>query len=251
MRTIALSCMALFLVSEACTHAADSPDPPLAEKRLPVSTLVREDIFSGWRANDMDRYARAEKNIEVLLEQRPNEKAELLAWKGGTKLYRAILALEEGKPEEFERGYQESLDLFTEAKKLGPKHPAVAAIVGGSYVFFGDRLPEKYREAAWAAGYDNYNILWQMQGRAIERLPLHIRGELLAGLAQSAQRTGRAEEAAGHLDKIIEVLPDTGYERVAKQWKADPASVGKSNISCKSCHNDGRLSERLAKLKDK
>ena len=86
MRTIAMSCVVLFLVSEAF---GDSPDPPLADKRLPVSTLVREDVFSGWRANDLERYARAEKNIDLLLEQRPGEKAELLAWKGGTKLYRA------------------------------------------------------------------------------------------------------------------------------------------------------------------
>jgi tetratricopeptide (TPR) repeat protein len=248
MRTIAMSFVVLVLVSEAL---GESPDPPLAEKRLPVSTLVREDVFSGWRANDMERYARAEKNIDLLLEQRPGEKAELLAWKGGTKLYRALLALEAGKTDEFERTYQESVDLFAEAKKLGPKHPAVAAIVGGSYVLFGDRLPEKYRPAAWTAGYDNYQTLWKMQGGAVDRLPLHIRGELLAGLAQSSERTGRKEELTEYLDKIIEVLPDTGYERVAKQWKADPAAAGKGNISCKSCHNEGRLSERLAKLQDK
>jgi len=102
--------------------------------------------------------------------------------------------------------------------------------------------------AAWAAGYDNYQILWKLQGRAVDRLPLHIRGELLAGLAQSAQRTGRKEEVDEYLDKIIEVLPDTGYERVAKQWKADPLVAAKSNISCKSCHTAGRLSDRMAKL---
>jgi len=228
-----------------------SPDPPISDTRLPVSTLVREDVFAGWRANDMERYARGEKNIDLLLEQRPGERAELLAWKGGTKLYRGLLALEAGKNEEFEDYYQATLELFAEAKKLSPQHPAVAAIVGGSYVLFGDRLPEKYQAAAWAAGYDNYQILWKLQGRAVDRLPLHIRGELLAGLAQSAQRTGRKEQLDEYLDKIIEVLPDTGYERVAKQWKADPVAAGKSNISCKSCHSEGRLASRIAKLEDK
>jgi hypothetical protein len=80
---------------------------------------------------------------------------------------------------------------------------------------------------------------------------VHIRGELLAGLAQSADRTGRKEERDKYLDKIIEVLPDTGYERIAKQWKADPQSAANTNISCKSCHTEGRLAERIAKLKDK
>ncbi len=248
MRAIILSCLVVCLMGDAF---GQSPEPPLSDKRLAVSTLVREDVFAGWREDDMKRFARAEKNIDELLEQRPTAKAELLAWKGGTKLYRAVLARDAGKTEDFERYYQETLELFAEAKQLGPKHPAVAAIVGGSFVQFGDRLPDNYRAAAWTEGYDNYRILWQQQGGGVARLPVHLRGELLAGLAQTAERTGRKEERDGYLDKIIEVLPDTGYERVAKQWKADPQAAANSTISCKSCHAEGRLSERIAKLKDK
>jgi tetratricopeptide (TPR) repeat protein len=248
MRTIVLSCLVL---SGFGIAFGESPDPPLDNARLPVSTLVREDIFAGWQENDMVRYARAEKNIEQLLNDRPRERTALLAWKGGTKLYRAVVAREAGNDAEFERYYQETIDLFAEAKKLGPRHPVVNAVVGGSFVLFGDRLPEKYREAAWAAGYENYQALWKMQGQGLDRLPLHIRGELLAGVAQSAHRTGRQEECNEFLDKIIEKLPDTGYEREAKAWKADPAAAGKGNISCKSCHDEGRLADRLAKLNGK
>jgi tetratricopeptide (TPR) repeat protein len=248
MRTLVCSCLALFLVGDAF---AQSPEPPLAETRLPVSTLVREDIFAGWRADDMERYARAEKNIELLLEQRPKERAELLAWKGGTKIYRAVLAREADKADECERYYQEALHLFTEAQELAPKNPAVAAIVGGSYVLFADRLPEKYRAAAWTVSYDSYQTLWKLQGQALEHLPMHIRGELLAGLVQSAERTGHKEEHIEYLDKILDTLPDTAYARIAKQWKADPALAAQGNISCKSCHNDGRLADRMARLKDK
>jgi hypothetical protein len=248
MRTIVWCCLFGFLVGDAF---GQSPEPPLSDMRLPVSTLVREDVFAGWRANDMERYARAERNIDLLLEQRPKSRADLLAWKGGTRLYRAVLAHEADSSEEFERLYQESLDLFAEAKKLGPKQPVVAAVVGGSYVLFADRLPEKYRAAAWSESYGNYQILWQQQGQVLDRLPTHIRGELLAGLAQSAERTGRKEEFDEYLDKIIEVLPDTSYERVAKQWKADPQVAVGANISCKSCHAEGRLAARIANLEDK
>jgi hypothetical protein len=248
MRAIAWSSVALFSVAGAF---AEAPEPPLDDVRLAVSTLVREDVFAGWMENDMERYAQGEKNIDLLLEQRPRARAELLSWKGGTKLYRAVLAREAGKDEEFEKYYKEATDLFAEAKQLAPKHPAVAAIVGGSYVLFADRLPEKYRADAWSQSYDNYQILWKQQSGAVARLPLHIRGELLAGVAQSAQRTGRTEELAGYLDKIIEVLPGTGYEKTAKAWKADPAAAVTSNISCQSCHTEGRLGERLAKLKAK
>ena len=248
MRTIVLSCLVVLLAGNAF---GQSPDPPISDTRLHISTLLREDVFAGWRENDLDRFARAEKNIDLLLEQRPRGKAELLAWKGATQLYRAVLAREADQTEEFERCYQETRDLFAEAKKLAPKHPAVAAIVGGSYVFFADRLPEKYRDAAWSVSYDNYQVLWKQQAPALDRLPLHIRGELLAVLAQSAQRTGRKEELDEFLDKIIEVLPDSQYESVAKQWKADPLAAATGNISCKYCHDAGRLSARIARLEGK
>lgn len=245
MRALLVCCL---VACVAATAVGQSPDPPLDNARLPVSTLVREDIFAGWQQNDMQRYARAEKNIEQLLNDRPRERTALLAWKGGTKLYRAVMAQEAGNSEEFERYYQEAIDLFAEAKKLGPRHPVVNAVVGGSFVLFGDRLPEKYRAAAWAAGYENYQALWKMQGQAVDRLPMHIRGELLAGVAQSAHRTGRVEECNEFLDKIIEKLPDTGYASEAQAWKADPAAMGKGNLSCKACHDEGRLADRLAKL---
>ncbi len=243
MRAIVWSCAIVFLARAAFSQ---SPEPPLSDTRLAVSTLVREDVFAGWLENDMDRYARGEKNIDLLLEQRPRAKAELLAWVGGTRLYRAVLAHEAGKSEEFERQYQESLDAFAEAKKLGPKHPAVAAIVGGSYVVFADRLPEKYRAVAWSEGYDNYQILWGQQARLVDQLGVHIRGELLAGLAQTAERTGHKDQRDEYLEKIIKLLPDTDYERVAKQWQTDPQAAASGNISCKSCHSAGRLAERIA-----
>lgn len=253
MHAVVFGCVVLLLVSQAW---ADSPEPPLGENRLTVSTLVREDIFSGWQDDDMERYARAERNIEQLLKDRPVERAELLAWKGGTRLYRAVLALEAGKKDEFDRGYQETLDLFKEARELAPKGQpvamvTVAAVVGGSYALFADRLPEKYRPAAWAVSYEQYQLLWKFQADALQHLPVHIRGELLAGLAQSAERTGRKEQRDEYLEKIVALLPGTGYEKVAKEWKADPAAAAKGNISCKTCHNAGRLENKLAQLKDK
>ncbi len=65
----------------------------------------------------------------------------------------------------------------------------------------------------------------------------------------SAQRTGRTDELAKYLDKIIEVAGDTPYGTVAKKWKSDPASAASSSITCMSCHDDGKLSAKMAALK--
>lgn len=242
----------IFLVVLFVTVAmAQSPEPPLSDTRLTIHTLVREDIFAGFLTDNMDRLVRGEKNIQALLEKRPSAKAELLAWQGGATLYRAVRAHENNRGEEFQQKYQQALGLFSQALQLGPNNSGVAAVIGGSYVIFGDRLPKENRAAAWSQTYDSYQVLWKQQGPVVDKLPVHLRGELLGGLAQAALRTGRTEEAAQHLDKILAVLSNTPYEPIAKKWKADPKSAANTSITCMSCHESGRLAAHLKALNNK
>ena len=238
----------LVLVVLVTAAAAQSPGPSLSDSRLSVNTLLREDIFSGFLAGDMERFARGEKNIELLLEQRPAVKPTLLAWKALASLYRAVLANESNHPAEFQQYYQKALDLFAEANKLGPMDGGVIAVTGGSYVVLADRLPKEYRAAAWSQAFDSYKTLWKFQAGGLDMLPVHLRGELLAGLAQSAQRTGHTEEMNQSLDKIIAVLADTPYERMAKRWKANPTVAASASITCLTCHDAGRLTARVSAL---
>ena len=227
---------------------AQSPEPPISDTRLSIHTLVREDIFAGFLTDDMARFARGEKNVDLLLEKRPAAKSELLAWKGGAALYRAVSAYENKRMDEFQQKYQQALELFSQSRQTSPQNGGAAAVIGGSYVVFADRLPKENRAAAWAQAYDAYQLLWKFQASSVEKLPMHIRGELLGGLAQSAQRTGRAEEATQYVDKILTVLRDTPYEPVARKWKADPKAATNSSMTCLSCHDAGRLAPRLASL---
>lgn len=245
MRVLKSAVLALVLVPAL---AAQGPDPLLSDTRLTVHTLLREDIFAGFMNNQMNRLAQAEQNIEVLLKQRPDQRASLLAWKAGASLYRAVVAHESGQADEFARLYKEARDGFAEAATLAPRHDGVAAITGGSMVVFADRLPEAHRAAAWSVAYDNYSLLWKQQGAQIEQLPVHFKGEVLAGLTQSAQRTGRQDEAAQHLDKMLTLLLNTPYLETAQRWKADPASAATTRLTCKNCHNPGRLASRLKAL---
>ena len=228
--------------------AAQSPDPPLSDTRLTVHTLVREDMFAGFLENDMTRFERGERNIDALLEQRPGDRANLLAWKGSGALYRAVRAHEAGNTADFQKHFEQARANFAEASKLPSGNDGVFAIIGGSISVFGDRLPQDVRAAAWSQAYDAYSLLWKFQGAGVDKLPVHFRGELLAGLAQAAQRTGRTQETAEYLDRLITSLAGTPYEAEAKRWKEDPASAANSRITCKNCHNPGRLSARLRSL---
>ncbi len=229
--------------------AAQSPQSPLGDSRISVNTLLREDLFSGFLADDMDRLSRGEKNAQLLLDQRPDEKPITLAWIALARMYRAVRANEHNQPEDCQKYYRQGFDLFAEAEKLGPGNPGVAAIHGGTYLVLADRLPKEYRAAAWSQAYDSYRLLWKYQSGAVAQLPVHLRGELLSGLAQTAQRTGHPEEQAQYVDKIIAVLANTPYEQAAKQWKSHPETASNTSIACMSCHDAGRLAARVASLK--
>jgi hypothetical protein len=227
---------------------AQTPDTLLADKRLTVHTLLREDVFAGWMSDSMNRLARAEQNIEVLLKERPEQRANLIAWRSGVALYRAAAAHEAGKTAEFNQYFQKARDGFAEAAAFSDGNDGVAPITGGSYALFADRLPAEHRAAAWEQAWTSYSILWKQQGAGIENMPLHFKGEVLAGMAQSAQRTGRTKEASEFLDRMLALLANTPYETTAKKWKADPASAATTNLTCQNCHAPGRLSARLAAL---
>jgi hypothetical protein len=241
--------LAVVLLSAAtAVAAAQSPEPPLSDTRLTVHTLLREDVFAGFLSNDMTRFERAERNAAALLDQRPDQRGNIRAWQGGMRLYRAVRAHEAGSSQEFQRLYGETRDLFGEAQRATSGNEAVPAIVGGSLVVFGDRLPPGERANAFAQAYDAYMMLWKVQAPAIDKMPPHFSGELLAGLAQSAQRTGRADESAQWVDKMLVVLQNTPYEATARKWKEQPQSAAASSVACKTCHEPGRLAPTISRL---
>jgi tetratricopeptide (TPR) repeat protein len=245
MRTAAAFLLVLMTSTAVWTQ---SPEPPLADTRLSVHTLVREDIFAGFLQGDLTRLARAEKNIEAMLASRPDARAPLLAWQGATALTRAAIAHDAKRSDEFQRQHRRAIDLFEEAMRLGPNDVGVFAITGGTQASVADRLPAAERAAGWQLAYTAYQRLWQMQGDAIDKLPLHHKGELLAGLAQSAQRTGRTGEVGQQLDRILAQAPDSIYARRAQEWKSNPASMAQAKLTCQTCHAPGTLAARIAEV---
>ena len=246
MRTALLTLGFVAAISSAIP--AQAPEPPLADTRLTVHTLVREDIFAGFLQNDLTRLARAEKNLEQLLASRPADRASILAWQGSVALTRAALANEAKQPDQFRQQYRRAQDLFAEAMKLGPDNVGVFAITGGTQTSVADRLPPQERAAGWELGYTAYQRLWKLQEQGIEKLPLHHKGEVLSGLAQAAQRTGRTEEANAQVERMLVLLPDTPYAARARQWKEDPAARTTTKLTCQTCHAAGTLVARLAEV---
>ena len=135
----AFSSLVLMFVVAIGAAKAQSPEPPLSDTRLTVHTLLREDVFAGFMANDMVRFARAERNIEQLLKDRPDQRGNLLAWKAAATMHRAVLAHEAGNSDEFLKQLHAARAVFAEAAKQTSGNEGAAAITGGTYTVFADR----------------------------------------------------------------------------------------------------------------
>jgi hypothetical protein len=227
---------------------AQAPAPPLGDTRLTVHTLLREDIFAGFLQNDLARLGRAERNADALLASRPAERAPLLAWQGSMALTRAAQAYEAGRLDEFRRQHQRAQALFADAMKRGPDTVGVFAIIGGSEASIADRLPAAERQAGWELAYAAYQHLWKLQSHILEKLPVHHKGEVLSGLAQSADRTGRSEEAAAQVERIVTLLPDTAYAARAREWQENRSRRATATLTCQTCHAPGTLAARIAEV---
>lgn len=240
----------LALILAGAVAAQTVAEIPLTDPRLGISTLVREDLFAGYLANDKTRFARGEETLDKLLTLRPNNRADILAWQGGDKIYEAVSAWEAGRAADYARLYRQGMDLLAEAKRLDRGDSGAAAVTGGVMMLFADRLAPDDRAAAWTVAYDSFQALKKAQPRP-EVLPLHFRGELMAGLVESSQRTGHTDEMAEALDHMLVLTKGTPYEAAAQQWKDNPTVAATSSLGCKSCHDAGRLAPSLARLAPK
>jgi hypothetical protein len=118
---------------------------PIFDPRLSTGAILREDVFAAYLANDMERLQRAERNLEALLQQRPSQKAGLIAWQASAEIYRAVRAHEENRPDRFEHHNSRARALFSGVARLNPESVGEAIITAGSYVILESRLPEQYR----------------------------------------------------------------------------------------------------------
>lgn len=217
-----------------------------------TSTWVREDLFAGFLVKDAQRFAQGEAKLEEILATNPKA-ADAIAWKGGARLHRAALAHEAGDAAQFRQHYQEALGYFRQAAELGLNNPnaqGVRAITGGSWTVMAERLPEPERRYAYTQIRENYAALKELQKKEFDQLPVHLRGEVLAGLAQAAQRLGQ-NDFIQRVKDVVAQVPGSIYATRAQKWLDNPASAAKTSMTCQTCHEPGKLAPTLERLKAK
>jgi len=210
-----------------------------------VDWLVREDIFAGMLDNDR---VRMEKGLETLnAVGRHYSEANVFAWRYATETVKAVWAHEAKDSVEFNRHYGLALTYLDQSRKsVTGETAAIPEIFEGAVmVVMADRLPEVLRKGAWERCYKAYAKLDELQGGFLDKMQMHMKGEVLAGLAASAFRTGREEELIKTLERMQVSLAKTPYALVAKKWADEPESRSKVKMACISCHEPNRLGSRV------
>jgi hypothetical protein len=219
-----------------------------AEQRLSLHWLVREDIFAGLLANDKARLEKGVKTLDSVAAF--YEETDVMAWRFGAETMRAVWAHEEGRTEDFRRHYSLAMTYLDRCRATakGEKLGIPEIFEGGVYVVSADRLPESLRAGAWERAYQSYKRLNELEASRVDRLPLHMKGEVIAGLAVATQRTGRNAELSAALETVRQKLPGTVYAKAAEKWMADPESAGKVRLACLTCHEPNTLGPKLNQL---
>lgn len=215
---------------------------------LTVSTWVREDIFAGFLAGELPQFEKGMEKLEAILAANPRA-GDALAWRAGGRVYLAVRALEAGDRAGFDKLFAQAQADFAQAPKVAAPDEmgAVLAVKGGTFAILADRLPAGLRREGWTAVRDNYGALREAQKAVFDRLPLHMRGEVLAGLAQAEQRLNGESGAA--LAELMKTLPESVYAKRAQRWQEKPELAAKSSLTCQTCHEAGRLAPVLARQK--
>lgn len=234
-RLLLMSCLVLGTVSA-------QPKPEGAV----VSTTIREDVFAGLLAGDLERLNIRMDKLRAALKQDPNA-VGAIAWLGGGELVLAVHAHEENKPADFTAHYEAAIRYFADAERIAPKNVGIYDISGAMWDSLGDRLPAPLRAAAFESAYRSWETALTLSQDRLDSMKPHGHGEMLAGLAHAAQRTGRTEESRQRLKEMAAALPGTAFEERAQKWLAQPGLIAKTSVSCQSCHQPERLSSVMTK----
>jgi hypothetical protein len=198
---------------------------------------VRQDFFAGF-SGDKVAFERAMKAAEAAIAESPNDSAEALAWHGA-----GLLSLSGPK---FQQGdFAGGADLWTKAEtemdqagKLDPKNPAVLIPRAAAWFAASRFTPPQMGTPVLMKAIADYETVYEVQKSYFDKLDIHMRSELLFGLADGNARLGESAKAREWFGKLAALGPKSGHLEQAEAFlKGDKYEV--KGIGCAGCHSAG------------
>jgi hypothetical protein len=218
---LTIGLLALLVVAPVVLAQPPAAPPPAStptgEKAARFDYLVRADFFAGMRG-DRARFERAMRLCEETLAREPRH-AEAMVWYGSGLLVLAGQSFRSGDAARGRELWERGLGTMADAVALAPDRVAVLIPRGATLLLAARQIPPG--AVVGDTGLEQRPALEKalaLQTPYFERLSLHARGELLAGLVEGWHQLGRDETARAYLERMVAELDGSGYQARAKAW---------------------------------
>jgi len=235
----------LFLLAIPLLPATDELVKP---DKITISTWVREDLFAGWIANDANTLERGVRKLDRYLQDHPDDPTAL-SWKFLAASFWMREARRKGDDAAWRRHLADARDLREKIFARDPQDPGPYIIVGSMLVDVAYFAPPDDRAWMYRDGRELLNKVPGLQTKYFDTLPPHMRGELWAQIAYASDRLGDTAGRDRVLNEMLTKLAGSPYEARARAWQKEGALANEKQYLCISCHEPGRLTPTLARLK--
>ena len=215
----------------------------VAAMLLPVSVLfgaghfddkVRNDFFAGF-AGDRPALERAMAAAEEAIQGDPHSAAEAKAWHGSGLLFYSGQKFQLGDVATGSQLWSQAIAEMDEAGKMEPDNPAVLIPRAAAWFVASRNSPEDMGKPVLEKALADYEHVYDLQKGFFDRLDIHMRSELLFGLADGYARDDQPEKARAWFEKIAALGPQGGHYEQARQYlNGEKYSV--TGIGCVGCH---------------
>ena len=199
-----------------------------------IDEKVRNDFFAGF-AGDNPALERGMRLSGDAIALDPNGSAEALAWHGGGLLFLAGLKFQQGDIAAGGELWGKGSAEMEKAGVMEPDNPAVLIPRAAVWFAASRTAPPQMSKPILAKAIADYEHVYDLQKSYFDSLSVHMRGELLFGLADGHARNGNDAKARIYFEKLAAAGPATGHLEQAKLYlNGEKYTV--EGIGCHGCH---------------
>jgi hypothetical protein len=195
---------------------------------------VRADFFAGI-AGDSAALQRGMAAAEDAIANDPHFAAEAKSWHGTGLLVLSGQQFKQGNIIAGTELWMRANKEMEEAGQMEPDNPAVLIPRAAAWFTASRTAPALMAAPVLKQAVADYQHVYDMQRGYFDRLSMHMRSQLLFGLADGYARTGDTAKARDFFGKLDALGPESGHQQQAQSYlKGEQYTV--PGAGCVGCH---------------
>lgn len=185
-------------------------------KEDPFIREYRRKFFAVFRG-DFPTFEKAYGEVETMVAKNPKD-ARALVWLGNGQTVKGGLMLMKGQRDDSLTLLAQSRKTLDQAVALRPNDPNIYMMRAATLYIQGQYWPAKdLPRSTWERLRDDCLRFEKFLGPKMPRVSIHLRGETYGELGMAYLRLGEKEKAKKAFQRIIDLCPDTDYEKRARK----------------------------------